>query len=65
MLLYNININRVIVDRTIKPLGQPESSLRFLRNLVDVKDYIEKFLAERPERFWKDEIFKLRERWKK
>ena len=42
-----------------------DSSFRFLRNFVDTKDHIEKFLAEKPERFWKHEIFKLRERWRK
>ena len=30
-----------------------------------MKDHIEKFFAEKPERFWKDGIFELRERWRK
>jgi len=28
-------------------------------------NHLEKFFAEKPERFWKDEIFKLPERWRK
>jgi len=32
--------------------------------LVEVKNHLEKFFAEKPERFWKDEE-KLPERWKK
>ena len=46
-----------------------KSSFWFLRNLVDVKvwskefgQHIEKFFAEKTKRFWKDGIFKLRER---
>jgi len=31
--------------------------------LVEVKNLLEK--AEKPERFWKDGIFKLPERWRK
>ena len=46
-------------------LGRPESSCRFLRNLVDMKDQIEKFFTEKSERFWKNGIFKLPERWRK
>ena len=34
----------------------PESSLRFLRNLVDMKDHIEKFFAEKRDRFWENGI---------
>jgi len=34
-------------------------------SLVEVKNYLEKFFAEKPERFWKDGIFKLPERWRK
>ena len=33
--------------------------------LVEVKNHLEKFFAEKPERFWKDGIFKLPERWRK
>jgi len=33
--------------------------------LVEVKNHLEKFFAEKPERFWKDEIFKLSEKWRK
>jgi len=33
--------------------------------LVDIKNHIEKFFAKKPENFWKDGIFKLRERWRK
>ena len=42
-----------------------ESPFRFLRNLINVKNYIGKLYAEKFETFWKDEIFKLRERWGK
>lgn len=45
-------------------LGRLESSFRFLRNLVDAKDHIEKHFAGKPERFWKDGILKLREKWR-
>ena len=31
----------------------------------DKKNHLEKFFAEKPERFWKDGIFKLPERWRK
>jgi len=34
-------------------------------SLVEIKDHVEKFFAEKPERFWKDGIFKLPERWRK
>ncbi|XP_018046256.1 PREDICTED: histone-lysine N-methyltransferase SETMAR-like [Atta colombica] len=34
-------------------------------SLVEVKNHLEKFFAEKPERFWKDGIFKLPERWRK
>jgi len=34
-------------------------------SLVEVKNYLEKFFAEKPEKFWKDGIFKLPERWRK
>lgn len=40
-------------------LGRLESSFRFLRNLVDLKDHIEKFFAKKSESFWKDGLFKL------
>jgi len=30
--------------------------------LIEVKNHLEKFFAEKPERFWKDGIFKLPER---
>lgn len=43
-------------------VGRLESSFRILRNLVDTIDHIEKFFAEKPEKFWKGGIFKLRER---
>jgi len=31
-------------------------------SLVEVKNHLEKFFAEKPERFWKDGIFKMPER---
>jgi len=31
-------------------------------SLVEIKNHLEKFFAEKPERFWKDGIFKLPER---
>ncbi|OAD59371.1 Histone-lysine N-methyltransferase SETMAR, partial [Eufriesea mexicana] len=34
-------------------------------SLVKIKNHIEKFFAEKPERFWKDGIIKLPERWRK
>lgn len=34
-------------------------------NLVHTKDHIEKFLAEKPDEFWTDGIFKLRGRCRK
>jgi len=34
-------------------------------SLVEVKNHLEKFFTEKPERFWKDGIFKLPERWRK
>ena len=34
-------------------------------SLVEIKNHLEKFFAEKPERFWKDGIFKLPERWRK
>lgn len=46
-------------------LDRPASSFRFFSNLIDTKDDTEKLLAKKPERFWKDEAFKLRERWRK
>ncbi|CAK9808456.1 Histone-lysine N-methyltransferase SETMAR [Anthophora quadrimaculata] len=33
--------------------------------LVEIKTHLENFFAEKPERFWKDGIFKLHERWRK
>ena len=42
-----------------KILDCPESSFRFLR------DHIENLFTEKPETFWKDGVFKLRERWRK
>ena len=52
---------------TIDPivLGSSESSFRFLRNFVHMIDHVEKFFAEKPERFCKHGIFKFRERWRK
>ena len=46
-------------------LDRSESSFRFLRNLVDIKDRVEKFFAEKSGRFRKTRIFKLRERCEK
>jgi len=34
-------------------------------SLIEVKNHLEKFFAEKLERFWKDGIFKLPERWRK
>ncbi|CAK9833044.1 Histone-lysine N-methyltransferase SETMAR [Anthophora retusa] len=34
-------------------------------SLVEIKNHLENFFAEKPERFWKDGIFKLHERWRK
>jgi len=34
-------------------------------NSLVEKNHLEKFFAEKPERFWKDGIFKLPERWRK
>jgi len=39
-------------------------------SLVEIKNHLEKFFAEKPgkpslKRFWKDRIFKLSERWRK
>ncbi|XP_012060168.1 PREDICTED: histone-lysine N-methyltransferase SETMAR-like [Atta cephalotes] len=34
-------------------------------SLIEIKNHLEKFFAEKPERFWKDGIFKLPERWRK
>ncbi|KZC13194.1 Histone-lysine N-methyltransferase SETMAR, partial [Dufourea novaeangliae] len=33
-------------------------------SLVEIKNHIEKFFAEKPARIWKDGNFKLPERWK-
>jgi len=33
--------------------------------LIEVKNHLEKFFAEKLERFWKNGIFKLSERWRK
>lgn len=46
-------------------IGLPRTSFRLLRNLINIKDHIEKFFAKKPQRFWKNEIFKLRERQRK
>lgn len=46
-------------------LDRSGSSFRYLRNLLDIKDDVEKFFAEKSERFWKTGIFKLSERSKK
>ena len=43
-----------------------QNSLNGIKNFnssIDIKIHIEKFLAEKPERFCKDGIFKLHERW--
>ena len=49
-------------------------SFKFLQNslsgknfnsLVDIKNHFEKFFTEKTEKFWKNKIFKLHERWKK
>ena len=45
-------------------MGFLGSSFRFLRNMVDVKDRMEKFL-EKSDSFWKDGILRLSERWTK
>lgn len=42
-----------------------EKFVPIFNSLVDIKNNIEQFFAEKPGRFWKDEIFKLRERWGK
>lgn len=34
-------------------------------SLVEIKNHVEKFFAEKPERFWKDGIFKLYDIWRK
>ncbi|KOC70126.1 Histone-lysine N-methyltransferase SETMAR [Habropoda laboriosa] len=34
-------------------------------SMVEIKNHIEKFFAEKSEKFWKDGIFKLPERWRK
>ena len=33
--------------------------------LVEIKNHVEKFFVEKPERFWKDGIFKLHDIWRK
>lgn len=42
-----------------------EKFVLIFNSLVEIKNHIEKFFAEKPGRFWEDEIFKLRERWGK
>ncbi|KOX75124.1 Histone-lysine N-methyltransferase SETMAR [Melipona quadrifasciata] len=34
-------------------------------SLAEIKNHVEKFFVEKPERFWNDGIFKLLERWRK
>lgn len=34
-------------------------------SLVEIKNHLENFFAEKPEKFWKDGILKLHERWNK
>ena len=34
-------------------------------SLVDIKNHIDKFFVEKPQKFWEDGIFKLPERWRK
>lgn len=34
-------------------------------SLVEIKTHLDKFFAEKSERFWKDGILKLHERWRK
>lgn len=46
-------------------LDHPASSFRFFSNLIDTKDDTEKLLAKKPDRFWKDGTFELREKWRK
>lgn len=42
-----------------------EKFVPIFNSLVDIKNHTEKFFAEKSGRFWKDEIFKLRDRWGK
>jgi len=46
-------------------LSQNSLNGKSFNSLVEVKNHLKKFFAEKPERFWKDGIFKLPERWRK
>ncbi|EZA51417.1 Histone-lysine N-methyltransferase SETMAR [Ooceraea biroi] len=34
-------------------------------SLIDIKNHLEEFFAEKPKKFWENGIFQLRERWTK